>query len=378
MKKTLFITMLAAALVGSQVFAADPIPTTTDAEDRGDGIYADAYSETADVSRANVTINEEEEGGDDLSNSGVYGGYTEGEQATASNNSVTMTGGQVANVVGGNSSSGEASDNKVTMTGGQVSTLTGGDGKTSASGNTAIMTGGSVGSMYGGKSVKGASGNIAIVAGDSVVSSMLIGGYSVYGDAANDNKIYLVGKGATATIADAQGNKATYTGGAISLGIVAGGRSTVSAGNSIDIYGTGITVSYGVQDMQILNFHIADGLLPSQEAMISTSKSPGLDLTGVNFGFYNDDVQDWSAFDGKSITLVNAAQAITVGEGSMGEVEIKGADGATVATATLALGNENKSLVLGNIKGTTPVPEPTTGTLSLLALAGLCIRRRRK
>ena len=378
MKKTLFITMLAAALVGSQAFAADPIPTTTDAEDRGDGIYAGAYSETADVSRANVTINEEPEGGDDFSGSRVYGGYTGGEQATASNNSVTMTGGQVANVVGGNSSSGEASDNKVTMTGGQVSTLTGGNGTTSASGNTAIMTGGSVGSMYGGKSVKDASGNIAIVAGDSVVSSVLGGGFILMGgDAANDNKIYLVGKGATATIADAQGNKATYTGGAISLNIVSGGRCSVSAGNSIDFYGTGITVSYSVQDMQILNFHIADGLRLSQEAMVSLTLQ-GLDLTGVNLGFYNDDVQDWSAFDGKSITLVNAAQAITVGEGSMGEVEIKGADGATVATATLALGNENKSLVLGNIKGTTPVPEPTTGTLSLLALAGLCIRRRRK
>ena len=350
MKNTLYLSILAAALMGGQVLA-DAIPTTVEGYKvventnyygvkKGDG--------EGDASGGNVTVSASATGSD-LSQAFVYGGY--GSTATS---------------------------NIVTMTGGQVSILIGGNGKTSASGNTAIMTGGSVIQMHGGQSTKDASGNIAIVAGDSVVSAILGGGFILFGgDAANDNKIYLVGKGATATIADAQGNTATYTGGAISLSNVLGGRGPVSAGNSIDIYGTGITVSNNVQNMQILNFHIADGLLPSQEAMISLTLD-GLDLTGVNLGFYNDDVQDWSAYDGKTITLVSTAKSITVGEGSMGEVAIKGADGATVATATLGLGNENKSLVMSNIKGTAPIPEPTTGTLSLLALAGLCIRRRRK
>ncbi len=353
MKNTLYLSILAAALMGGQVFAADPIPTALEGCKAGENnYYYGAYKDDgSDASGGNVSVS---------------------ASATGSDFSHAF-------VEGGRSTQGGASNNKITMTGGQVLVLTGGDGKTSASGNTAIMTGGSVTMMYGGQSMKDASGNIAIVAGDSVVGT-LGGGYIMMGgDAANDNKIYLVGKGATATIADAQGNKAAYTGGAISLGNVAGGRCSVSAGNSIDIYGTGITVSNSVLNTQIFNFHIADGLRLSQEAMISmTSKYNGLDLPGVNLGFYNDDVQDWSAFDGQTITLVSTAKSITVGEGSLGDVEIKGADGATVATATLGLGNENKSLVLSNIKGTAPVPEPTTGTLSLLALAGLCIRRRRK
>lgn len=34
--------------------------------------------------------------------------------------------------------------------------------------------------------------------------------------------------------------------------------------------------------------------------------------------------------------------------------------------------------LVGKLAEDAPVPEPTTGTLSLLALAGLCARRRRK
>ena len=42
-----------------------------------------------------------------------------------------------------------------------------------------------------------------------------------------------------------------------------------------------------------------------------------------------------------------------------------------------ALSQEN-ILTAAHLTATTPTPEPTTGTLSLLALAGLCARRRRK
>ena len=311
------------------MFAADPIPTSVEgyASSSGSSYYGvKKGAGEGDASGGNVTVSASATGSD-LSGASVYGGF---------------------------SSLGGASDNIVTMTGGQVGSLTGGNGHTSAS------------------------GNIAIVAGDSVVSSTLAGGFILLGgDAANDNKIYLVGKGATAIIADAQGNTATYTGGAISVCTVVGGRGPVSVGNSIDIYGTGITASGMVANMQILNFHIAGALAVADDPMFTSTYASSLNLTGVTLGFCSDDVQDWSAFDGKSITLVDAAKAITVGEGSLGDVAIKGADGATVATATLGLENENKSLVLSNIKGTAPVPEPTTGTLSLLALAGLCMRRRK-
>ena len=456
MKRTMFITMLAAALMGGQVFA-DVIPTTTDATDWGGGTYAGAYSGTADVSRANVTINEEQEGGDDLSHDGVYGGYTEGEQATASNNSVTMDGGQVYEVSGGHSNAGSASYNSVTIsggqvadkvaggygrtgvsnntasvsaghiyavyggrskfgnatnntvtvsgglvdyivhggdasnggnatnntvniTGGQVATVSGGYGNDGAANNSAIVTGGQVGNLVGGECWTGSVNGNTVVLSGCIVGGIVAAGYNYTGDEASNNHVYLLGKGANAEI----GGKA-YTGGDQGVtvaGYVAGyhaldGATTI--GNSIEVYGTAITAAT-LCDTQMVNFHIADGVLLSQEAMVSltsTSDGEGLDLTGVEIGFNAADVQDWSAYEGKSITLVKAAQSITIDQGSLGDVAIKDANGLTVATATLALGGSDAMLSLSNIKGVTPVPEPTTGALSLLALAALAARRRK-
>ena len=355
MKNTLYLSILAAALMGGQVFAAEAIPTAVKGyTDLIFSSYYGVYNQSGDASGGNVIVSYSETG-TDLSKASVYGG---------------------------NSMPAAASSNKVTMTGGQVRWLYGGNGSTEATGNTVIMTGGSAEQVYGGTgdamNTGVASGNVAIVAGDCIVSNTLCGGSVPMGAAANDNKIYLVGKGATATIADAQGKTATYTGGEISVKSIYGGQcSNTSTGNSLDIYGTGITASGMVANMQILNFHIAGALAVADDPMFTSTFAIPLNLTGVTLGFCSDDVQDWSAFDGKSITLVDAAKAITVGEGSLGDVEIKGADGATVATATLGLANSNKSLVMSNIKQASPVPEPTTGTLSLLALAGLCMRRRK-
>ena len=483
MKKTLFITMLAAALMGGQVFAA-VIPTTTDANKVDDGFYVGEYSQTADVSRANVTINEEQEGGEDFSQSEVYGGFTVGEQTSAINNSVTMTGGQVYKVEGAYSVSGSANDNRVVMSGGIVTgyVYSGFVGNGNANGNTIEMTGGvAAGVQCGTASVGNANDNVVIFSGGTledisggvsydqgeasgnrvVMSDGTVTGYvysgCAYNGNANGNTLEMTGgvaagvQGGTATVGNANDNVVIFSGGtleeiaggvsfdqgeasgnkvyitgtsgekktdvygayfvgsstgndnavhlvgagaditidgenyighALQLGSVYAATGSTgtgnSTGNSIEIYGTGIA-AVTLSGMQMVNFHIVDGVLLSQDAMVSlTSTSEGLDLTGVEIGFNGDAVQDWSAFDGKSITLVDAAMAITVGEGSLGDVEIKGADGAVLATAQLALGNEGKSMVLSNIKGATPVPEPTSGTLSLLALAALAARRRRK
>ena len=334
MKKTLFITMIAAALVGGQVFAA-VIPTTTDADMVDDGFYVGVYNQTADVSGANVTINEEQEGGEDFSGSRVYGGFTEGEQATASNNSVTMTGGQVATVEGGYSTSGDATYNTVTVSGGQVDEVYGGYSYFgNANNNSVTIIGGQVDveTVYGGMGKEAANGNTV------VLSSCTVNGY-----------------------------------------VFAAKANGACTDNAIEIYGTGTTAKY-IGGMQLLNFHIADGVLISQKAMVnltSTSNGEGLNLTGVELGFNAADVQDWGKYEGKSITLVTAAQSITIDAGSLGKVAITDANGATVATATLGLGGSDAMLSLSNIKGVTPVPEPTTGVLGLLAL-GLLAGRRRK
>ena len=365
MKRTMFITMLAAALVGGQVFA-DYIPTITNADKVNDGFYVGEYSQTEDVSGANVTINEVQEGGEDFSRIGVYGGYTIGEQAAASNN-------------------------KITMTGGQVQSLFGALGKTTVSGNTVIMTGGKVTSLNGGFSTENEAlveKNVVIVAGDSVVGYLIGGGLNTVSGAAKDNKIYLVGKGATATIADAQGNTDTYTGGAISLNTVFGGRGPVSAGNSIDIYGTGITASGLVKDMQILNFHIAnldDGAtpmitLPSRldltNFLVPTEEnpSPRLALT-----FDALDSMEWKP--GASVTLVNAGSGIGIDESLLGKeynIYRNGDPDKTVlGTATLKLEQGEGTTKILKLVTNGNVPEPTTGILSLLALAALTARRRK-
>ena len=382
-----------------------PEPTTTTASLFRYGSYAGQYSETDAVSGAKVTIQADGDHGDDHSSDQIYGGVTDGEQASASNNSVTMTGGQVNFVYGGASSYGDAKDNTTDVRGGQVNFVFGGssgygDAKDntvtvsggqvgedvyggfclmdgSAIGNAVTVSGGQVGgAVYGGNCSGGtAEGNTVTISGGQV--AFVCGGHSISGNAekntvvlaggavegnliagngrtgASDNLVYLVGKGASAVIGGQ-----TYTGcdqgvtvgGWVAAGQVRDGATTT--GNSIEIYGTGITAGE-LCYMQMLNFHIADGVLLSQEGMVSltsTSVGKGLDLTGVELGFSAADVQDWAAYEDQSITLVTAAQSITIDAGSLGDVEIKDADGTTVATATLALGGSDDVLSLTDIK----------------------------
>ena len=369
MKKSLFVMMIAAALMGGQVFA-DVIPTTTDATKVGGWEYAGQYSTTADVSGANVTINEEEDGGEDFSENIVYGGLS--KKGSADGNAVTMTGGQVFGVYGGGGVDGHANNNTVTISGGQafyvVSALS---ENGNANNNTVIMTGGLATVVQGCEmsNAGAADGNNVYIAGGEIDGGVI--GASAHSGAATNNRVHLVGAGASVKVGGA-----TYAGQAMQVGAVyAAMAEGAMTGNSIEIYGTGITAAT-LTGMQMVNFHIVDGVLLSQDAMVSLTNE-GLNLSGVEIGFYGDDVKDWSAFDGKSITLVSDKMAIKNATGSLGDVEIKGKDGELLATASLALANSNKSLVMSNIKGATPVPEPTTGTLSLLALAGLCARRRK-
>ena len=342
--------MLAAVLAGGQVFA-DSIPTSVEGYEAQ---FADIDFYGKNVSGGNatggdVTISASETGGTVRN---VYGGYADGENLAASGNKVTMNSGEViSSIYGGCIINAEVHG--------------------AASRNTVIIKGGAVSSdVYGGKGVDVANGNVVILAGDCSVKNVYGGSCSYLHNEIKDNKVYLVGKGATATIADAQGITSTYTGGEIKA-------AAQIDSNSIDIYGTGISaLALAFQSSEpCLNFHIV-GAQAEESAPMLTLKGR-LSLKGMNMNLYGEATTDWSAFAGKSVTLISNASTIVMGEGSLGDVEIKAADGAVVATATLALGNSNKSLVMSNIKGTAPVPEPTTGTLGLLALAGLCIRRRK-
>ena len=103
--------------------------------------------------------------------------------------------------------------------------------------------------------------------------------------------------------------------------------------------------------------------------------------------------ETFSVAEGGSITLCSAGEVNKSGSVQffgkeadntvkLGNTEVKFM-GVVEALAALDMNQVgivwgDKDITLVGKVGSSPVPEPTTGTLSLLALAGLCARRRRK
>ena len=101
-------------------------------------------------------------------------------------------------------------------------------------------------------------------------------------------------------------------------------------------------------------------------------------LTG-DFEFSFDAVESMNWKPGDSVTLVSAQSIFALHPEELdkeyniyqyGDPEKINA----IATGKLEL-NQDKTLL--KLVVTSTIPEPATGTLSLLALAGLCIRRRK-
>ena len=329
MKKTLFITMLAAALMGGQVLAEEFIPTTVTGATKVDNwSYAGAYSTTADVSGASVTIQKDLDHGDDHSSDQIYGGFTDGEQASATYNSVTMSSGQVDSVRGGSSGQGDASNNTVTISGGQVDNF-----------------------VYGGYSPSGnAENNTVVLSGGRVKGAVS----AAYGrTAASKNHVYLLGKGANAEI----GGKA-YTGS--DQGVTVDGDvyaimvgSGAGSDNTIEIYGTGISVRSFV-NANAINFHITESLLSAEGPMLTCTA--GNAVYASKFDFLVDDATtDWTAFAGRSITLIQSKSSIVVPEEP--EVDITDAEGNVLATATLTLGGEDGKILYLSFGGGSEGPD---------------------
>lgn len=367
---------------------------------QGEWVYG-AHALNGDANSNTVTVT------DSIIGTTIYGGSS--YQGNTTGNRVTMTGGQVFSVEGGMSNRGQSTGNTVTLTNVAASIVDGGqsyastDGKANdntvtvtdsqiessvyggnsygegeASGNSVTMNGGTAYNVIGGYVGKGAAiGNTVIVTGGQVTKN-IAGGWLYKGGELRDNRVYLVGSGAHAVIGGQvyDGRDGGIQALAIAAGITDNAAATAPlSGNSIDVYGTNI-VTGRMYGMQILNFHIMEGLANFEEAaMVSITGTVGsdrLDLTSVQLGFYGESVEDWSAFAGKSVTLVEAAQEI-LGVDSGTQVDILIGD-QVVGAAALVLGSGNKTLSLENIVF---VPEPATGTLGLLALAALAARRRK-
>lgn len=359
MKKTCFLAMLAAALMGGQVFAA-VVPTTIEGGDQ-EGIYyyGKHTSDSSDATGGDVTI-KENPNGSDHNRTYVYGGYAEGfiDCGAATSNKVSMHSGMVGYIYGGKSESSSASSNTVVVTGGQCYSVYGG---------TSEMDGGA------------AENNVVILTGGTVTTQIIVG----ESDIARNNSLHLVGKGVTSVgIADGQGQICAYShtgdGNGLKLNTVKAAKSDKQncTGNSVNIYGTGIELSGAMSNMQILTFNItntqAAGQSPETALTLNSEYAWAcLQLEGVELQVNDLDVQEWTP--GTSITLVQSAQAIQGLEDGKAVDIMK--DGQAVARGQLVLSNDDKTLSL-NVQGS--VPEPATGTLGVFALAALAARRRKK
>ena len=365
MKATL-TTLLALAMLSGTAFAAGVfVPTVVDGIGTPDApYYYGVYSESAPVN-ANVTIREDASG-TTQTDYYIWGGYSEGDDyCNADYNTVRMTGGQVHDIIVGEVWFGGASNNTFVMTGGIA------DSMVEVAANYYENDG-----QHG--EVAHVDNNVAILTGGNVDGDLIVA-YG-YGDSTvNNNQLHLVGAGAGEVSIGGVTYEHTDD---ISLGDVAvakAGEGVTAENNSIDIYGAGIEAT-GLSGFDQLNFHIVDGLTTTGTPMVSVAGELDLSQLTAPINLFGDAVTDWNAFEGQEITLASATDGIIRPDFMTTEEEkysILDASGATVAIATLrVVGYEMcpQSIVMSNIQG---VPEPTTGTLSLLALAGLCIRRRK-
>ena len=158
----------------------------------------------------------------------IYGGRV--EQGTARENAVVMKNGSVTlGIFGGiaTADGGQAQDNHVTMSGGSVGEhLIGGyvqNGSGAATGNSVIFNGGSVTeNVYGGRSVNGPAQNNSVTMTNGS-ANWLLGGYSDSGDVS--------------------GNSVNVSGGTLSGGVNGGGTTSGNAtGNSVDF--SNVTATY--------------------------------------------------------------------------------------------------------------------------------------
>ena len=367
MKATL-TTLLALAMLSGTAFAITPtyvssstgeVVVDPENPENPQSFYGIYQEEKGSAVGADVAIHEEAYGTDCL-NRHVYGGYTYdwADDAVANNNKVTMTSGQVTSITVGETWGGDANNNTFVMEGGTVF----GDVQVSAP-------------------YANSNGNVAILTGGSIEVSLTVGATYGEGYTANNNKLHLVGEGAGEVSIGGVTYEHTND---ISLGevVVAGIDDGATAeNNSIDIYGAGIEAT-SLDGFDQLNFHMVDGLATTSGPMISLDGPLPLYTLlkdSSSLSLYGEAVTDWAAFEGKEVTLISNTAGIYVLSDTLKEnYDILDASGAIVATATLSVVGSSggpQSLVVSNIQST--VPEPTTGTLSLLALAGLCIRRRK-
>ena len=221
MKKTLFISMLTAALMGGQV-SAEITGTSIDGYDLAasdSSHYYGKYSIDESVTLGNVIITTDVYG-EVPNDAEVYGGWSYSGNATG--NTVTMSGGEVADVFGGYAyMSGIATKNTVTINGGTVnSSVIGGSGEDTGdvTKNTVIMHGGTALYVYGGSAYSGEASENIVTINDGYVDNEVYGGHAISGNVS--------------------GNTVTMTGGEVLFSLYGGfTKSGKANGNIVNMAG---------------------------------------------------------------------------------------------------------------------------------------------
>ena len=331
MKKTYFITMITAALMGSAYANTDcntdPGATQSSPPDYVYGTYAD----TGEASGGSVGVFEVETGGYESLGS-VYGGYVD-DSGNATGNTVDMTGGYVRSYVFGGYvyDTGDVTDNTVTMNGGYVHddvnggyvydtgdatgnavNMTGGQvnsgvygGETNsgnATGNTVTMTGGEVGDdVYGGCTYSGNASDNTVTMTGGEVGGDVYGGETNSGNATGNTVTMTDGQvngyvfgGCVQDTGDATGNTVTMTGGQVN-GYVCGGctYSGNATDNTVHLVGEGASYTVGDTTYKGGNIAIQGGVHAGyvEAGGVSSNNSVHAYGTGINIGGTIDSCQ---------------------------------------------------------------------------------------
>ena len=364
MKKTLFITMLTAALLGGKVYANTGFEGGIIRNLLGSHDLAGDNGAHGEKLRI---FEDPESNYEALDN--VFGYFGVGEDVwVSSGNVVTMEGGIVQTVYGAYTI-GTVKEQTIWMKGGTVrGTICGGlsttDDHNYSWDNTVIVTGGKVGAIIGGQAEAqddaDASRNKVYITGLSADCAPSVCGGKVSAETRNgagSNEVHLVGDGAAIFI---EGER--LEGHSMTLGDVQGAYCPRGErGNSVHIYGSGIHAR-SVNHTQILNFHLVDGLATAEAPVLALSGTDQywhkFNMAEFSLGIIADDVTDWGVLAGRTVTLVESQLAIT----GFGSTPYKVVDvtktGQSASKGILTLGNEGKELLLKVLRPGTEVLAP--------------------
>ena len=277
----------------------------------------------------------------------IYGGRV--EQGTARENAVVMKNGSVTlGIFGGiaTADGGQAQDNHVTMSGGSVGEhLIGGyvqNGSGAATGNSVIFNGGSVTeNVYGGRSVNGPAQNNSVTMTNGS-AKWLLGGYS-----ANGNVI---------------GNSINVSGGTLTG--VSGGES-----NSGSATGNIVSISGGTVQSNVNGGFVASGSGKATGNIVNISGNADLSTATVAGGISSSDAFTGNTLNKNSDAAVHIARNFaSVNFGYSGNANIGELDSTPTGSALSGVTvntNANNVSFDGVISGSGSITKAGAGTLIL-------------